>query len=103
MTDYVDKNYLFQVEINTPDIAIAPVLNQNGHPVAFFLRLLQKSDLKHPSIEKEICTIIEAVKYWWHYLTGHHFRLITDHQPVSYPTSLKSNRSKIKNDKIYYL
>ena len=84
MTDYVDENVPFEVETDASDIVIAAALTHNGRPVAFFSKLLQKSELKHYSIEKEACAIIEAVRYWKHYITGRHFRLITDQQPVSY-------------------
>ena len=98
--DSIDESAPFEIETDASDIALAAVLNQNGRPVAFFSRTLQTSELKHPSIEKEACAIIEAVRYWKHYLTGHHFKLITDQQPVSYIFE-KQHKSKIKNDKIY--
>ena len=94
MADYVDENVLFEIETD----AIAAVLNRNVRRLVFFSKLLRKTELKHPSIEKEAGAIIEAVRYRKHYLTERHFRLITDQQPVSYIFK-KQHKSKIKNQK----
>ena len=51
-------------------------------------------------MEKEACSIIEAIRHWKHYLTGHRFRLITDQKSVSFMFN-PQNKGKIKNDKIY--
>ena len=61
--------------------------------------MLQGSELKHPSIEKEAQAIIEAVRHWKHYLTGKHFTLRTDQKSVSFMFDQK-HKGKIKNDKI---
>ena len=55
----IDHSAPFELETDASDIAIAGVLNQNGHPVAYHSRMLQGSKLKHPSIEKEASVIIE--------------------------------------------
>ena len=67
--------------------------------MAFFSRTLHGSELKHPAIEKEAAAIIEAVRHWKHYLTGKHFKLITDQKSVAYMFDTK-HKGKIKNDKI---
>ena len=49
----VDETQPFQVETDVSEFALSATLNQNGHPVAFFSRTLNKSELKHASVEKE--------------------------------------------------
>ena len=95
----VDETLPFDIETDASDIAIAAVLNQGGRPVAFFSRKLQGSELHHPSIEKAACAIVETIRHWRHYLTGHRFTLQTDQQSVAYIFD-KKHRGKIKNDKI---
>ena len=95
----IDETKPFEVETDASDNAIAGVLNQEGRPVAFYSRTLSKSELNHPSVEKEAYAIIESVRHWRHLLTGRHFKLITDQQSVAFMFN-KESRNKIKNDKI---
>ena len=95
----VDENAPFEVETDASEFALAGTLNQNGRPVAFFSRTLTKAELNHSAVEKEAAAIIESVRKWRHYLTGKHFKLVTDQQSVAYMFEAK-HKSKIKNDKI---
>ena len=74
----IDESLPFELETDASDNALAGVLNQGGRPVAFFSKSLSGSELGHPAVEKEACAIIEAVRYWKHYLLGRHFSLVTD-------------------------
>ena len=94
----IDETIPFEVETDASEVALAATLNQNGKPVAFFSRTLQRSELKHASIEKEAQAIIEAVRHWRHFLTGRHIILKTDQKSVSYMFD-KHHSGKIKNEK----
>ena len=95
----IDESYPFQVETDASDHTLSATLNQQGRPVAFFSRTLSGPELKHSSVEKEAAAIVEAVRKWKHYLTGKHFKLITDQKSVAYMFDTKRH-SKIKNDKV---
>jgi hypothetical protein len=87
----IDESLPFELETGASDIALAGVLTQGGRPVAFYLRTLQRSEIKHLPVEKEARVIIEAVRHWKHYLTWRHFQLKTDQRAV---TCMFENRHK---------
>lgn len=95
----IDDNEIFSVETDASDFAIAATLSQKGRPVAFFSRSLNDSEKRQPSIEKEACAIVEALRKWRHFLIARHFLLITDQQSVAYMFNQKHS-NKIKNEKI---
>ena len=35
-------------------------------------------------MDKELLAIIESLKHWRHYLSGQHFIVKTDHEPLKY-------------------
>ena len=94
----IDEFLPFLVETDTSDYAIAATLSQQGRPIAFFSRTLNRSELKHSTIEKEAAAIIEVAWKWKHYLTGRRFSLRTDQKSVSYMFNTKHS-GKIKNNK----
>ena len=94
----IDESLPFLVETDVSNHAIAATLSQQGRP-AFFSITLNRSELKHSTIEKEAAAIIEAVRKWKHYLTDRRFSLITDQKSVSYMFNTKHS-GKIKKDKI---
>ena len=89
----------FTVESDASDYAVAAVLSQAGRPVAFMSRTLNASERRYPAIEKEATAIIEAVRKWTHFLKARMFTLVTDQRSLSFMFD-KSNRGKIKNNKI---
>ena len=91
----IDESEPFELETDASYVAISGVLNQNGRPVAFYSRILQGPELKHPPIKKEACGIIESIRYGRHLLTGKHFKT-----SVSFMFD-QNTKSKIRNDKIY--
>jgi hypothetical protein len=95
----INHNIPLIIETDASDYAVAATLSQEGRPVAFFSRSLSDCEKRHSSIEKEACAIVESIRKWRHFLIGHHFKLITDQQALSFIFNL-NHSSKIKNDKI---
>ena len=58
----IDKNAPFVVETDASNMAVSANLNQNGRPVAFYSRLLNKSELAQFGIKKEATAIVETVR-----------------------------------------
>ena len=72
----IDESKPLVVETdNASDISIAATLSQEGRPIAYFSRSLNKSERNHPSIEKEAQTIVESIRKWRHYLACRQFHL----------------------------
>ena len=95
----IDEHLPFVIETDASDNAVSATLNQENRPVAFYSRMLNKSEKYHSSIEKEACAIVEAVKKWEHFLSGRHFKIITDQKSVSFMYG-STSYGKIKNEKI---
>ena len=94
-----DPHKKFVVETDASDFCIAATLNQEGRPIAFYSRTLNKHEKRQHAVEKEAAAIVESLKTWRHYLIGKDFDVITDQKSVSFMFA-NSNTSKIKNEKI---
>jgi hypothetical protein len=95
----IKDNIPFRVETDASNFATSATLSQAGCPIAFCSRMLNKSEQKHSSIEKEAYAIVESLRHWRHCLIGQHFEIFTEQQSVSF-MFVQHHTSKIKNEKI---
>lgn len=75
-------NLPFILETDASGSAIGAVLQQHGHPIAYFSKPLCPR-LQHASAYvRELHAITAAVRRWRQYLLGHRFMIYTDHRSL---------------------
>ena len=87
---FPDFTQQFVLYTDTSDSAIGTVLSQNRggeeRVIAYWSRQLQKAERNYSTIEREALAAVAAIKEFYPYLYAFHFKLVTDHNPL---TSLK--------------
>ena len=82
------------------DTAIGAVLEQqvrgHWHPLAFYSRQLNKTELGYATIDRELLGIHSAILHFRYFLEGRDFTVFTDHRPIvsaiKKKTELKTGR-----------
>ena len=81
-----DLPYL--VATDASKLHVGAVLSQsnNGetHPIAYHSRKLTPAESNYPTHEQELLAVIDALKYWRHYLLGTHTTILTDHHSLQW-------------------
>lgn len=96
---YPDFSKPFVLTTDASNFAIGAVLSQgkigSDLPIAYASRTLNVSETNYSTIEKELLSIVWAVKYFRPYLFGRKFLIVTDHKPLQWLFSLKEPNSKL--------
>ena len=58
-------------------------------PVAYFSRVLSKTERRYSTYDREFLAVIAAVRHFRNHLLGATFRLRTDHRPLQFVTNAK--------------
>lgn len=74
----------FKITTDASNFAIGAVLSQEGHPIAYASRTLNKTETNYSTIEKELLAIVWATKYFRPYIYGREFDLECDHEPLKW-------------------
>ncbi|CAI9757988.1 unnamed protein product [Fraxinus pennsylvanica] len=89
-----DFTKVFEVECDASGVGIGGVLSQERHPVACFSEKLNDAKQRYSTYDKELYAIVQALRYWHHYLLPQEFVLYSDHEALRYLTSQKRLNSR---------
>ena len=86
----------FILKTDASGYAIGAVLsNADDRPVAYASRTLNKAEINYSTIEKELLSIVFAVKHFRPYLYARKFQIFTDHRPLVYLFGMKNPSSRL--------
>lgn len=78
---------VFEVECDASRVGIGVVLIQEGRPITFFIEKLNEARRKYSVYNKEFYALVQALKYWRHYLLPKEFVVFIDHQALNFINS----------------
>ena len=84
-----DFSKVFEVACDASGVGIGRVLSQENHPVALFIEKLNDAKLRYSTYDKEFYAVVQALRYWRHYLLPHEFVLFSDHEALRFLNSQK--------------
>jgi hypothetical protein len=74
----------FVVECDASGTGIGVVLQQEGHPVAYYSQKLADRHVKLAAYERELIGLSKAIRHWRPYLWGRPFVVRTDHASLKF-------------------
>ena len=90
----------FKIAVDASDIGVGAVLIQdiNGkeHPISYFSKKLDKSQVNYSTIEKELLALVLALKHFEVYVSGlHPVTILTDHNPLLFLNKFRNKNRRL--------
>jgi hypothetical protein len=96
---YSMPNEIFIIDCDVSQDATEPVLSQlqNGEEsvIAYFSKCFSKPKRRYCVTRREVLAVVNAVKYFHHYLFGNHFLVRSDHGALRWLTNFKGPEGQI--------
>ncbi|KAM9991285.1 hypothetical protein ACTFIZ_004690 [Dictyostelium cf. discoideum] len=94
---YPNYNELFIIETDASDLGIGAVIKQKHGIISFYSRSIRGSEVNYSTSEKECLAVVESLEHFHCIIGTSEVTVVTDNIAIS---TLKSERSKIKNKKL---
>ena len=92
-----DFDKIFEVDCDASKAGIGGVLSQGGRPIAYFSEKLNGARQNYSIYDIELSAIVQALRFWRHYLIQREFILHSDHKALRFVMSQrKLNRRHAK-------
>lgn len=83
---YPDYNQPFEIYTDANDYQLGAAIIQNKRPIAYWSRLLQPTQMKYTTTEKELLAVILCLKEYEQILYGAKINIYTDHKNLIFKT-----------------
>ena len=93
---YPDFNKPFVIYTDASDFQLGSVITQEGRPLAFYSRKLNKAQKNYTVTEKELLSIVETLKEFRGILLGHKIFIYTDHANLEKVNSTASSQRAMR-------
>ncbi|UYV71845.1 hypothetical protein LAZ67_9000651 [Cordylochernes scorpioides] len=105
---YPQPNFTLSVLVDASNVAVGGVLQQLNdtawEPISFFFsKKLSPAETKYSAFDRELLAAFLSVKHFSYFLDGNTFMLFTDHKPLTYAFTSKSERSPRQERHLNYL
>ena len=72
-------------------------INADGeeHPIPFQFKKLLPREINYSAIEREALAIVKGIQHFRTYLEGTSFKIETDHNPLTLPSTLKDSHGRL--------
>lgn len=84
-----DFSKVFEVSCDAFGVGIRGILTQERHPVGYFSEKLNEARQRYSTYNKVFYAVVQALRYWRHYLLPQEFVLFSDHEALKYIGSQK--------------
>ena len=89
---YPDWNKPFEIHTDASDYQLGAVISQNGKPIAFFSRKLNKAQKNYTTTEKELLSIVECIKEFRNILFGYEIIVHSDHKNLVHAATISQSQ-----------
>ena len=88
-----DRSFILTTDASGEGLGALLSQGESGKdlPVAFASRTLNQAEKNYSTTEKELLAIVWGMRYFRPYLYGKHFRVVTDHKPLTWIMNVKDH------------
>jgi len=90
-----DFTKVFGITCDISGVGIGGVLSQEKHLVTYFSEKLNDARQRYSTNDKEFYAVVQALRYWRHYLLPQEFVIYSDREALKYLNSQKKLNSPL--------